>query len=99
MPKESATQRAILDYLAYRKHFCYRQNTGAFRDERGHLYRYGAVGSPDIVCVIGGIYTGIEVKSPTGKQSPGQQEFQANLERAGGKYILARSLDDVTSVL
>jgi hypothetical protein len=35
------------------------------------------------------------VKAPKGKLRDSQVEFQKNLEAAGGKYILAYSLDDV----
>jgi VRR-NUC domain len=61
--------------------------------------RFGTLGSPDIVCVITGQYVGIEVKAPKGKLRDSQMEFQKNLETAGGRYILAYSLDDVMSKL
>jgi hypothetical protein len=48
-------------------------------------------------CVINGQYVGIEVKAPKGKQSDHQKEFQRNPEVAGGKYLLAYSLEDVLS--
>jgi hypothetical protein len=64
-------------------------------DSNKHFYRFGALGSPDIICVINGQYVGIEVKAPKGKLRDSQVEFQKNLEAAGGKYILAYSLDDV----
>jgi hypothetical protein len=38
---------------------------------------------------------GIEVKAPKGKQSEHQKAFQEMLEVAGGRYVLAYSLDDV----
>jgi hypothetical protein len=38
---------------------------------------------------------GIEVKAPKGKQSEHQRELQKKLEAAGGKYILAYSLDEL----
>jgi hypothetical protein len=72
-----------------------RNNSGAFKREDGHFYRFGALGSPDIVCVIKGQFVGIEVKAPKGKQSEHQKEFQRNLEADGGKYVLAYSLEDV----
>ena len=97
--KESGTQKAILDYLALRHIFHYRNNSGAFKRDDGHFYRFGATGSPDIVCVINGQYVGIEVKAPKGKQSENQKAFQEELERAGGRYILAYSLDDVVNAL
>ena len=38
---------------------------------------------------------GIEVKGTKGKQSDNQKDFQRRLEAAGGRCILAYSLDDV----
>jgi hypothetical protein len=64
-----------------------------------HFYRFGAVGSPDIICVIDGIFVAIEVIALHGKQSEHQKEFQENLEAAGAIYILAYSLDDVIAKL
>jgi hypothetical protein len=49
--------------------------------------------------VIGGQYVGIEVKAPKGKQSEHQKEFQEALEAAGGRYVLAYSLDDVIQTI
>lgn len=97
--KESDVQRAILDYLVLKRIFHYRNNSGAFKRDDGHFYRFGAVGSPDIVCVINGQYVGIEVKAPGGRQSEHQKEFQRRLELAGGKYVLATSLDSVMKAL
>lgn len=94
-PKESEIQKAILDYLTLRRVFHYRNNSGAFVDANKHFYRFGALGSPDIVAVMKGQYVGIEVKRQGGKQSDGQKEFQQQLEAAGGLYILAMSIDDV----
>lgn len=78
----------------------YRRNTGAARDARtGRLVRFGLPGMAD----IGGIYRGraveIEVKTEKGKQSQPQRNWQAAVERAGGIYILARSVNDVMDVL
>jgi hypothetical protein len=61
--------------------------------------RFGAVGSPDIVCVVNSQFVGIEVKGTGGKQSDLQKDFQARLEAAGGRYILAYSVDDVSIAL
>ena len=36
----------------------------------------------------------IEMKTPTGKQSPEQKEWQRLFEAAGGLYIIVRSYDD-----
>jgi hypothetical protein len=96
---EKSTQAAILEWLGYRRIFHYRNNSGGFRDANKHFYRFGALGSPDIVCVIGGIYVGIEVKDLKGRQNPNQVEFQSQLEKAGGIYVVARSIEDVEAAL
>lgn len=97
--KESEGQRAILDYLVLKRIFHYRNNSGAFKRDDGHFYRFDVVGSPDIVCVVNGHYIGIEVKAPGGTQSEHQKEFQRQLEAAGGQYVLAYSIDDVIGAL
>lgn len=96
---ESDIQSAILRYLQLKHIFHYRNNTGAFRTERGGFYRFGEVGSPDIICVVKGRYIGIECKSSTGKLNENQEDFKERLEDAGGLYITARSLDDVVKIL
>ena len=96
--KEAGIQKAILDYLAPRKIFHYRQNSGAMVSEykgKKRFMRFGANGSSDIVCVIGGIYTAIEIKGPEGVQSENQKQFQKDLEKAGGRYLLVRSLEEL----
>ncbi len=97
--KEGPTQKAILDYLALKRVFHYRNNSGGFTDANKHFYRFGATGSPDIICVIKGQFVGIEVKAPKGKQSEHQKKFEQNVIAAGGRYILARSLDDIIEAL
>ena len=100
--KESELQKSILQYLALKRIFHYRNNSGAFVGEykgKSRFVQFGAVGSPDIVCVIRGRYVGIEVKAPMGKQSQSQVNFRENLEAAGGRYILAKSLDDVVMAI
>jgi hypothetical protein len=96
--KESEIQKQILDYLALKRIFHYRQNSGAFDNGKGGFYRFGVLGAPDIICVIKGQYVGIEVKAPKGKQSDHQKGFQQALEAAGGRYVLAYSLEDVMNV-
>jgi hypothetical protein len=102
--RESETQKAILEWLAWKHIFHYRNNSGAFAipasaTHQRRFFRAGAVGAPDIVCVVNGQYVGIEVKAPKGRQSENQKTFQRGLEAAGGKYILAHSIDDVERAL
>jgi hypothetical protein len=82
--KESDVQRQAINYLALKHVFHYRNNSGAFKRDDGHFYRFGATGSPDTVCVIKGQYVGIEVKAPKGKQSEHQKKFSGSLRRREG---------------
>lgn len=93
--KESDLVKMCLDYLRMRKIFCYRNNTGGMKTERGGFIRFGAVGSPDIVMVINGKYIALEIKTEKGQQSEGQKQFQQELEKAGGIYLLVRSLEQL----
>lgn len=90
---EKATQSAVLDYLVKFNIFHYRNNSGAIRTDSRFL-RFGAVGSPDIICVRDGKFIGIECKGEKGVMSEGQVAFRDNLEKAGGKYLLVRSIDE-----
>ena len=54
---------------------------------------------PLIICLISrGTFYGIEVKSEKGRLSPEQQELGSEIEKHGGVYIVARSIDDVQAV-
>lgn len=95
--KEADVQKSILEYLAVKKIFHFRNNSGAMGGEykgKRWFMRFGAIGSPDIICVVNGRFIGIEVKGEKGVQSEHQKEFQRRLEEAGGRYIMARSIDD-----
>jgi pSer/pThr/pTyr-binding forkhead associated (FHA) protein len=53
----------------------------------------GTNGSADISATIKGLSVKIEVKIKD-KQSDAQKEYQANIERAGGIYFIARDFDE-----
>lgn len=97
--KETEAQKAILDYLAIKKHFFWRNNSGAFETKRGNFIRYGAKGSPDIfVLTDGGFLVQLEVKAPKGKLSPDQKEWKRRSEEIGAEYHVVRSIDDVQEI-
>ncbi len=99
---EKDVQKVILEYLTLKRIFHYRNNSGVMTSEykgKRSFVRFGAVGSPDIICVIKGQYVGIEVKGPKGVQSDNQKDFQKQLELAGGRYILARDLNDIINTI
>lgn len=96
--KETEIQKQILQYLSYRPGVYWRMNTGAFAGEykgKKRFVRFGVPGFSDIIGVRDGQMIAIEVKAEKGKMSVFQQEFRTNIEINGGKYVLARSVDDV----
>ena len=82
---EKEIRRQIQDYLRLKGYFVtYNlQGLGCYP------------GKPDLDATKNGITYHIEVKTPNGKQSEKQKQFQADLESAGGRYILARCVEDV----
>lgn len=44
-------------------------------------------------------YLCIEMKTRKGRQSPAQREWQVEVERAGGRYVLCRSLEEFMNVV
>jgi len=93
--KESDLIKSCLDYLALKKIFAYRQNSGAFKTDRGGYYKFGISGAPDIIAVVDGIYVGIEAKIGKNKLSASQFEFGEKLVKAGGRYLVVRDLEDL----
>lgn len=54
-------------------------------------------GAPDLILLLPrGKYhaLAIEMKTPKGRQSPAQKEWQAYFESMGGKYVVCRSLEE-----
>ena len=94
---ESVIQTAVLKYLKDNGYFAWRQNNLAVFDPKMNGYRAhnGLKGVPDILAVIDGIFTGFEIKTPTGRQSADQKLFQKRLERNKGKYYIIRSVEEI----
>lgn len=87
----------------------WRANAGAARDPRsGRVVRFGVPGQADLSGILlqpvtcehcghvqhVGRRLEVECKSATGRQSEQQRAFQAMVERFGGLYVLARSVED-----
>ena len=84
----------------------WRNNTGKFRSmtDPQRIVSVGQVGTADIIGVtpvtitadmvgkVIGQAIAIEVKTPTGKQSQDQKNWQQAFENHGGIYILGRGL-------
>lgn len=82
---ETAIKKQIKYYLQYRGWFIFHilQGVGSYK------------GVSDFIAIKEGRVLFIEVKTAIGKQSPDQIQFEADIRRCGGKYLLARSVDDV----
>ncbi len=94
---ETELVRACLQVLSLKGVLAWRNNTVGKVAGRyiGHCN-----GLPDILGVLpGGRFLGVECKIGKGKQSGTQVYMQGKIERAGGTYILARSIDDVIKEL
>lgn len=95
--EENAIQNAIMEYLTIMNIFHWRNNTTGTYDPTRKCFRKTSAkkGIPDIICIIKGQFVGIEVKTPEGKQNADQKIFEKECIKNGGKYILARSIEDV----
>jgi hypothetical protein len=70
---------------------------GEKRDRRTaeKLKRMGVLaGVPDWLMFPDGVKVAMEFKTDEGEQSPEQQRFERMWKRAGGTYLVVRSLDD-----
>ena len=97
-PLERDVQRSIVDHLELRRHFFWRNNSGAFKAQHGGFIRFGTSGSPDIIVVHVGRPYFLEVKRKGTYQSPEQREFQSKAEAAGALYAVVRSIEDVQAI-
>jgi predicted transcriptional regulator len=87
--------------------YFFRSNTGSFNiasaDGNNRFMKTGKKGCPDIILLIDKKYIGIEVKTKTGKQSEAQEQASLEIEKAGGYYVLVRSIqeliDDINTIL
>src|SRR3990167_3953746 len=96
---EKDIQKSILEWLSWQQIFAWRNNSGRLliTDKKygKRMINVGIKGSPDIIAILkGGIFLGIECKSPKMQLTDDQLLFASRLRKAGGIYILARSIDD-----
>lgn len=87
---ENDIKHQVRDWLSIKGYFHFHllAGIGAFK------------GCPDRVAVKGGQVYFLEIKKPKGsKQSENQKLFQERLEKAGGKYLLIKNLEDLIEAL
>jgi hypothetical protein len=98
---EAQIQRAICEYLTWKKHLFWRNNAVArFDPVRNVHYKplYTPKGLPDIMLIRSGCFVGLEVKADKGRQSQEQKEFERRVKEEGGEYYLVRSVEDVQAL-
>lgn len=100
--RESDLLHAILVEFGSRPDLrIWRANVIAARSRTGQVIRAGVPGQADISGILwpNGRRIEIETKSRKGKQREAQRRWQEMIEKMGGLYILARTLDDVRLAL
>lgn len=97
--REKDVVKSVLEFLALKRIWAWRNNTGAVVSEhkgKKRFHRYGAVGSPDIFAVLpSGKVMHIECKGPHGKLSKEQEEWQQKAIDHGHYYITAKDVADL----
>ena len=90
----------------------FRNNTGTLRDANGRPVQFGLCkGSADLIGwkqvtvtaeMVGqqvAVFASIEVKTPTGRMRPEQQQWLDTVKAAGGIAGVARSVDDALQIM
>lgn len=93
---ESALQDAIRLALGNVPGLVLWRNNIGVAEMRGYKVRFG-VGGPggaDLIGCYRGRFVAVEIKTPTGRQSPDQKTFQQLVESKGGTYVILRSVDE-----
>lgn len=101
--KESELQKSILSYLQLIENkgelYFLRTGSGLIKTEKGHYFKTGKSGAPDISICYKGYAIYFECKTETGKQSEIQKEAEQKIIKAGGYYFIIRSLEEVVNIL
>ncbi len=99
---EIEIQATVCEYLQRKKHFFSRINNTPIFDQRKNIYRalpkFTRKGFPDILVLWKGFPVFLEIKSPKGRQSPEQKEFQLDCDKQGIEYHLIKDLDEVINI-
>lgn len=98
---EGYVLNVVMDYLAAKRIFAMRMNSGALLDSRGIPVQMHLPGTADVLAIRrGGVpflheVCWIECKAAKGKQSELQKSFQRQVEELGHTYILCYGIDDL----
>ena len=99
MENERDILKSILQFLAVKKIFCWRNNVGATVSKyKGvtRFIRYGYKGSSDVLGILpDGRFFAIEVKRKGNKTTEAQDIFLDEIKKNNGFAMVAYSIDDV----
>lgn len=84
--KEKKIENEIKQYITEHGGLCYKIHGGDL---------YQETGIPDLLVCWNGLFFGIEVKDPGGKASAIQLAQGMRIKKAGGHFIIAKSVQDV----
>ena len=112
MASEQTIQQQIRIACSRGQTRLFRNNTGTLRDQHGRPVQFGLCkGSADLIGwrtititpeMVGqqvAVFASIEVKTPTGKLRPEQQQWLNAVQAAGGIAGVARSVSDAERLL
>jgi len=99
--RESEVVNAVLQFLFIHKIPAWRQNSGALKNEKGHLVRFGRKDSADITWIDPktGRRIEIECKAPGKSLREGQRQFLDLINRCFGIGICVHSVDELVAQL
>ena len=95
---ESEISRAIGTYLTSKGYKHWRNQSGQVRVNGGYMH-LGINGLADRTVMLNGCHLYIEVKTLTGKQKEAQKDFEDKCNELGHHYMIARSVDDVKTMI
>ena len=97
---ETNLMNAMMVALSEAGCLVFRNNTGVLPGPGGRPVKFGLCnGGADLICIgPDGVFTAVEVKTPTGRVSPAQTAFIAAVRRHGGRAGVARSVEDALAI-
>ena len=104
-PKEKDTQRTLVEYLTAKGCLVVRVNSGRmpWTDSKGRRHSFSMNNQPGcsdlIVCLPGGKFAALEVKSAGGKLTPAQASFLDRVRSVGGTAAVIRSTAEADALL
>lgn len=97
---ESGVVSSCLGLLDLMNIKAWRNNTGALKDQRGRLVRYGLKGSADIIGILpDGRFLSVECKRPGGRIRPEQKDFMEMIIKNKGVACIVHSCDELMEEL